>query len=272
MDLMVSDADGSDPILVASGAEVNGWPQVDWSPDGTRLTYTAYVPGASTEECESDGGTFCGSRVFIAAADGSSGAVQVGDPDLDAREAVWSPDGTSIAFGGGGAEHDIQLHVMDADGSNVRVVSDLQGSTWALFRLDWSPDGSSVVGTSGVPVWDIWAFSVEDGRETNISGPSFGSQLADRFFPAYAADGAIAWSGGWSGEECACLTLREGEADPVVLRGYTDAMAWSPDGQYIVTGQAGRSGELVVINRQGQVQATITDVNGDTASWQDLGS
>ena len=83
--------------------------------------------------------------------------------------------------------------------------------------------------------------------------------------------GAIAWSGGWSGETCSCLTLREGEADPVVLSGFSDAMAWSPDGRFIVTRQAGNPGEFVVVDRQGVIQATITDVAGDTASWQDLG-
>ncbi|HVG01199.1 MAG TPA: hypothetical protein VND68_15270 [Chloroflexia bacterium] len=54
---------------------------------------------------------------------------------------TWSPDGTRIAFmskrGGG----DWQIHVMNADGSDKRMVTDGKG----LAKLPvWSPDGASI--------------------------------------------------------------------------------------------------------------------------------
>jgi Tol biopolymer transport system component len=210
----------------------------DWSPDGTRLAFMALQEGASGV-CLSDEIIFCGSRVFVAATDGSTGAIQIGDPDLDAREAAWSPDGASIAFGAGGGPQDIRLHVMDSDGGSVRAVSDLQGEMWALNQIDWSPDGRSVAGTTGLPTWDIWAIPVDGGTEVNVSGPSWSEdEPVDRRFPAYAADGAIAWTGGWGQESCACLTLREGDADPVNLPEFEGIPTWSPDGRFLVTASA----------------------------------
>ncbi|MFO7531821.1 MAG: hypothetical protein R6W93_05130 [Candidatus Limnocylindrales bacterium] len=270
--LIVSDADGSDPIVVASDiGEITGWALPDWSPDGTRLAFTAATSVIREAHCSAEG-SFCGSRLFVAASDGTTGAVQTGDPGLDARTAAWSPDGSTIAFGAGDTVGDIRLHVMDADGSNVRQVSDLQGETWALLRLDWSPDGTSIVGTSGHPAWDIWVFPTDGGRESNVSAVDVETRSVDQLFPTYAPDGAIAW---WRGGDglCECLTIREGATEPVELTGGTWAPAWSPDGQFIVTQRQDSDGELIIIDRSGAVQATIDGV-GDArygASWQNLG-
>ena len=49
---------------------------------------------------------------------------------------------------------------MDADGSNVRQLSDVVGSDWAFVRVDWSHDGTKIVGQAGaaddIANWDIW--------------------------------------------------------------------------------------------------------------------
>ena len=103
---MVADADGTNPVEVASDVlEVTDWTPADWSPDGASLAYSAMT--AAMVQCGDEiivNGSFCSSRVFVAAADGSTGAVQVGDPEMDARGPVWSPDGSTIAFGAGHAE------------------------------------------------------------------------------------------------------------------------------------------------------------------------
>jgi Tol biopolymer transport system component len=270
-DLVVTTAQGSDPVVVASDVESTSWQAADWSPDGTQLTFTALTPAADSAACLAVGG-FCGSRVFVADADGSTGAVQIGDPDLDAREAAWSPDGTSIAFGAGHPEAEILLYVMGRDGSDVRQLSDLVGDGFALYKLDWSPDGRFVVGTSGRPTWDIWAFPIDGSEPMNLSGPAIAAgQTIDRLFPAYAADGAIAWAGGWGQEPCECVTWRDDDTDPVLLDGFSGAPTWSPDGRFLIAQEDGGNRAFAIIDREGQLHGMITNVGDGDPSWQRVG-
>ena len=140
-DLIVIDADGGNPVIVASGVSVTSDPSLPaWSPNGATIAYSAATPEPAGPGCQTaQNGSFCTSRIFLAAVDGS-GARQVGDPPLDARSPDWSPDGSTIAFGGGNASPAIGVHlyVMDADGTDVRQLSDVVGSDWAFVRVDWS--------------------------------------------------------------------------------------------------------------------------------------
>ena len=188
-----------------------------WSPDGSALAFTARtVPAArSSAPTASDVlGDFCSSRIFVAAADGSTGAVQVGDPEMDARTVAWSPDGTTLAFGGG----------MPGRGSGsmswAPTARTFDGSTrppgfgWAFMRLEWSPDGKSIVATAGEEEWDIWVFAADGSTATNVSDdPGEPEVVADELFPSYGPDGAIAW------ESASGLVLLEPGGTPVEFPG-----------------------------------------------------
>ena len=267
--LSVVDADGSDPVTVASDVKYvvgNAFATPEWSPDGKSLAFTATTSAPCTGPGVGAMGDFCSSRVFVAAADGSTGAVQVGDPDMDARTVAWSPDGSTLAFGAGNAKDDIGLYLMDADGSDIRRIDDVPGNGYAFLRLDWSPDGTHVVGTSGdEEVWDIWVFAADGSGGIDVSDiPGQPNGLEDQVFPTYAADGALVW-GGSPG-----LVLLEEGGVRTGLEGFAGMPVWSPDGQLIATNKADAPSDLVLVDRTGQVVTTIKDVGDTAAAWQPL--
>lgn len=133
-----STREGTDEIFVvaARGGELRrltfGWGSFPaWSPDSTRIAFRG----------EREDGT----DIYVI--DVASGVEQRltthPTPDFNAR---WSPDGMQIAFLSyrepDGAQ---RLYLMNADGSDVRSVTDMNAAS-----PDWSPDGTQFVFVSGV--------------------------------------------------------------------------------------------------------------------------
>jgi Tol biopolymer transport system component len=262
-DLVVVDADGSNPVTIASGIRgVTGPPQLAWSPNGATIAYSAATAQPDGPVCQQGmNGNFCTSRIFLAAVDGS-GVRQVGDPALDARSPDWSPDGSTIAFGGGNASPAIGVHLylMDADGSDVRQLSDVTGSDWAFVRVDWSHDGTKIVGQAGaaddISNWDIWVINADGSGTTDVGAHPQG---IDEVIPSWAPDrDALAW---WSNG----IVLLEEGADPVDIPIDMDAV-WSPDGTLL----AGTTSDgVVVVDLDGTVRMTVPGPAAAPA-WQPL--
>jgi Tol biopolymer transport system component len=265
-DLKVVDVDGSDPVTVASGMLETTGVGPSWSPDGKTIAFSARTAGSDGSTCPGHGtqnGDFCTSRIFLADVDGSN-VRPIGDSDLDARSPEFSPDGSTIAFGGGNATVGlgVRLYLMNPDGSNVRQLSDVNGTDWAFVRVDWSHDGSKITGqasaANNLSEWDIWVIPVDGSAPLNVGAHAGG----DEVLPTWAPDrDALVWN--WDANK---LVLREDGSDPVDLPVEIKTLlpVWSPDGT-LLTGSTDSG--VVIIDLDGTVRATV-DGTAAGVAWQ----
>jgi Tol biopolymer transport system component len=122
-----------------------------WSPDGTRFVFGAR--GGAIYSLDVRSGT-------------SSLLVQLPGEHLDSVDQIaWSPDGAHIAIMNDLAPGDGRLYMVDADGSNVRVVLHQYVET----GIAWSPNGTRLAYQSGSGV--IWTAPVDGSPAIEIGPP-----------------------------------------------------------------------------------------------------
>jgi Tol biopolymer transport system component len=117
------------------------------------------------------------------------------DYTVPAYSAVWSPDGTQIAYittrDGGNAD----IYIMDADGSNPRrITRRLEAESYPT----WSPDGRSILFASGVgdpkrgPVDGLYIVDLDTGRRARLVMDGLRLTVGG---PAAKVSGDTAWWG-----------------------------------------------------------------------------
>jgi Tol biopolymer transport system component len=205
-DLMVANADGTDPIRIAGGSHAT------WSPDARHLAfesqhdepgnwdiYVVDVDGTGLRrltddpafdwapEWSPDGRSIMfdsdrtgKEQVYVIDVEG------VGDPravtTVPGRSVhgEWSPDGSRIAFGSD-RTGDAEIYVADADGSNVVALTDNDAGDWDPV---WSPDGSRLVFMSfRDDNAELYAMNVDGSGQTNLTRD-----------PSTAESGGFEWS------------------------------------------------------------------------------
>jgi Tol biopolymer transport system component len=136
-EIALMDADGSNQTTITSERGI--CEELAWSPGGGRVCYAWY-----SEDDQGPEG-ICRDICIVNIKDGSK--VNLTDsPKFDDRDIAWSPDGKRIAFSSRRQVIDMQIYVMNTDGSQVSKLTTGDSSN---YFPSWSPDGKKIVFTSG---------------------------------------------------------------------------------------------------------------------------
>jgi TolB protein len=185
-----------------------------------------------------------------------------GKPLAKGTQAVWSPDGSQIAFVRNG-----ELHVARADGRRDRRLTVRKpGLHWPASWPSWSPDGTRIA-FSGTR--DVFTVRLADRKLMNLTHSR--ESWRANFTPAYSPDGKlIAFSRSTDAFNSDIFVMRAtgGGLRRVTKSRGTDSTlgeehgpTWSPDGRTIVfvSNRTVTSWELFSIGVDGHNEQQLTD-------------
>lgn len=207
--LWVINADGSDPIEIASGYNVH---RPSWSPDGSWLAYS--IDHAETAE------------IHVVRPDSTDDTVVRSEPRSGTFEifsAMFSPDGTQILFDEG-SDSNFDIFVMDADGSNVRQLT----HTGVDYNPAWSPDGRQIVFTRQEgAASDIFLMDADGSDVVRLTD---GGPNDANLNPLFSPDGTrIAYMATGSGNANPIVEIQIDGSDPKILvDGEVLGFSWAP--------------------------------------------
>jgi Tol biopolymer transport system component len=232
----VANKDLSDQVKLTNESADSGW--AVWKPGGDKLAFESNHTDPDPDD------TNAINDIFTMNPDGS-GIVKLTHSDDVSDTPDWSPDGSQIAFG---SDRDDgawrrEIHVMDADGTNVRRLTTLPEKAVLDSQPRFSPDGRRLVFTrfisedhpeesalftvrldgGGLKQLTPWGMGAGDADWS----PD-GTKIAFEAFPEGAGYGDIFTIDADSGRQLTNLTDNElgvgGSSDPV----------WSADGTKIL--------------------------------------
>jgi dipeptidyl aminopeptidase/acylaminoacyl peptidase len=169
---IVTPGDGtfSEPL---SNSEVSHTP--DWSPDSEKIVYDA-VQGLQVQSVD-------GQVSYLITS--------------NARDTnpIWSPDGSKIAFMRHQHDH-WEIYVVDADGGNVRRLTDTparpEGTPGSSVAPAWSPDGNYIAFlTDRTGKWEMWVMDADGSSQKAMFKSALDGLALDY---AYSGERAISWT------------------------------------------------------------------------------
>ena len=220
-DLVVVQADSDSRISVASNMQLTDIPgSVAWSPDGSELLFT----------CGAQATDLC--RV---ARDGGSAVINVTNNGVDSfawyREPAWSPNGSQISYVSPDEDKNLQLYVMNVDGSGVRQLTIGAGQS-SLHH--WSPDGEWIAYAHFADsIWHALVVRPDGSEMVELSAnlPALAAVVpqwdvaGEQVSLLYTVDAAV------NNVSIALVALDGTAVTPITDNGWQ--LQWSPSGQQL---------------------------------------
>ena len=172
------------PIVLidpASGAvdPIGGSPYLDdlsWSPDGSRIAYHARAGAHFSNPAE----------IHVIDADGTDDVILAPDP-ADDRTPSWSPDGTRIVFDStrDGDYQVRELYTVNADGTNVQRLTNLEELEGQAHSPAWSPDGTKIayIGRISTLPFRVRVMNVDGTGDHAVTPEDFNIQTVPEWAP-----------------------------------------------------------------------------------------
>jgi TolB protein len=164
-----------------------------------------------------------------------------------ASRPAWSPDGKKIAFGSSLHGTLREIYVMDADGSNMKRLTDSPGGRIGSASPSWSPDGKKIGFCSDrknqTDTWTggIYVMDADGGNCKALAHNTGNSGLTEWnwFRPSWSPDGKkIAFCNNGGPPDNYAIWVMDadgGNKEKIIdLPGWDMSPDWSPDGKRIV--------------------------------------
>jgi TolB protein len=135
----------------------------DWSPAGQQIVYTSHAPGDEPNPSSAE--------LYLINADGTGQPERLTNNFEEERSPDWSPDGTRLAVSCRTGGTDLELCVMNADGTGLTQLTD---NTVPELSPSWSPDGQKIAFQRPVAgrqqIWLINSDGTDQIQLTNTLG------------------------------------------------------------------------------------------------------
>lgn len=214
---------------------------------------------------------------------GSAAAVKVPGSSAGESQAVWSPDGTRIAFQSS-SSNSKEISVMNADGSGRTFLTST--NTIAEQEPTWSPDGNRIAFVAGTSASDattdleIWVMDADGSDLVQMTDTAQGVRDTQ---PAWSPDGnrfAFLSEGRATDtnsnvyvmdanpltNDATNLTPNDGTTNPVYQYNDEDP-SWSPDGARIAYSTKTDVWTMDATDGSAKVNLTAGDGGGSQPTW-----